>query len=143
MLRKAGGRRNSPQHIKVKQQIAQALGKLELERGMDREIDDRCCPEISSIFVLTARLNHSCDPNAYVIGQGFIDARIDVMAFRTILPGEEILISYIGRGQQQSGGRRRQQQSTMKRRRELYAKYMFTCECSLCCSDNGVSQVGG
>mmetsp|Transcript_1061 Transcript_1061/g.1443 ORF Transcript_1061/g.1443 Transcript_1061/m.1443 type:complete len:134 (-) Transcript_1061:38-439(-) len=104
-------------------EVEQALGKTRLERGMDREIKELVSPEISCLFLLTAIMNHSCEPNAHVVSQEFIDANIDVVAVRTILPGEEILISYIGR---------ERNKSARQRQRELLAKYMFTCNCTLC-----------
>lgn len=108
------------------EQIAKALGKSQLERGMDRLIEEKVAPEISSMFVLTARINHSCQPNAQVMAQEFVDARIDLIAAQDIVPGEEILISYI----------QCRKKSTAQRRRELQTKYLFTCDC-IQCSDKG------
>jgi hypothetical protein len=127
LLRKNG--RDSPRHNANMQQVAQSLsGKDQLERGMDREIEAKVAPELCAIFPLTARCNHSCEPNAKVQSQEFVDARIDVVAKRDISAGEEILISYIG-GDYGSGMGKK---ATFQRRRELQAKYMFLCDCPLC-----------
>ena len=126
ILRKSSGRRDSIEHQAWMKQIAQALfGKEQLERGMDRWIDEMVAPEICGAFPLTARCNHSCAPNAEVRRE-FADAHIDVVAVRDIVPGEEILISYIG---VQPGYDKR---STIQRRRELQAKYLFFCDCTVC-----------
>lgn len=92
---------------------------------MDRLVDEQVAPWISGIFRLTAHLNHSCEPNAMVMSQEFVDDHVDLVAKRDILAGEEILISYI----QGVDGR---QKSSHQRRRELEAKYLFTCRCSKC-----------
>lgn len=109
------------------QQVAMVLSngtKNQLERGMDRLIDEQVAPWITGIFVLTAHLNHSCEPNAMVVSQEFVDAHVDLVAKRDILAGEEILISYIQGVENQK--------STHQRRRELEAKYLFTCGCRKC-----------
>ncbi|EEC50918.1 predicted protein [Phaeodactylum tricornutum CCAP 1055/1] len=125
ILRNSGGR-GSKRHEGLMKQVAQALGSQRLERGMDRVVEDKVAPEIVAVFPLTARINHSCVPNAQVQSQEFVDARIDVVALRDIAAGEEITISYIGCGRT-SGSK-----STSRRRRELLAKYLFTCECPRC-----------
>jgi len=127
LLRKTGSR-DSEEHQTIMKQIAQSLGRDRLERGMDRDIESRVAPEICAIFPLTARCNHSCEPNAQVRSQEFIDARIDIVALRDLQPGEELLISYISVG---AGVGKR---STAQRRRELQAKYLFHCDCVRCTS---------
>jgi len=132
LLRKYG--RDSDAHKSHMQQVAMALSSgssnnkntTKLERGMDRLVEEKVAPWITGIFTLTAYMNHSCEPNAMVVSQEFVDAHIDLVAKRDILPGEEILISYIQGVQQQK--------STNQRRRELQAKYLFTCGCSKCTS---------
>lgn len=118
--------RDSQQHQANMKQVAQALGREHLERGMDRTIEEKVAPEICAVFPLTARCNHSCEPNAQVRSQEFIDAHIDVVALRDLEAGEELLISYIPVG---AGVGKR---STVQRRRELQAKYLFHCDCSRC-----------
>ena len=110
-------------------QVAQALvGSDVLQRGMDRDIETKVAPEICAVFPLTARCNHSCEPNAQVRSQEFVDCHIDVVALRDLAVGEELLISYIPVG---AGVGKR---STKQRRRELQAKYLFCCDCPICSS---------
>ena len=118
--------RDSKEHQANMKQVAQALGRESLHRGMDRDIESKVAPEICAVFPLTARCNHSCEPNAQVRSQEFVDAHIDVVALRDLHPGEELLISYIPAG---AGVGKR---STFQRRRELQAKYLFYCDC-VCC----------
>jgi len=131
LLRQSGGR-GSPQHVKWMAQVAKALGSNsgQLERGMDRSIEEKVAPEIVALFCLTARINHSCDPNAEVRSQEFVDKYIDVVARRDIQAGEELTISYIGVG---AGVGKK---STSRRRRQLQAKYLFSCDCELCSTDS-------
>lgn len=127
LLRKSMNR-ESPDHQENMKQLARALGREKLERGMDRDIEEKVAPEICAVFPLTARCNHSCSPNAQVKSQEFVDAHIDILALRDIQVGEELLISYIPVG---TGVGKR---STTQRRRELQAKYLFFCDCNLCSS---------
>jgi len=79
-----------------------------------------------ALFPLTARINHSCRPNAQIRGQEFVDCRIDLVALDDVQKGEEITISYVATGF--GVGRKRKHQ----RRRELAAKYLFHCNCAEC-----------
>eukprot|EP00980_Cylindrotheca_fusiformis_P006792 scaffold1419_cov90-Cylindrotheca_fusiformis.AAC.3 len=114
-------------------QIANALGgRSQLERGMDREIEDLVSPSISAIFRLTSHLNHSCGcPNALVLSQEFVDAHMDLVSIRDILPGEEILIRYIPCCRNNNNNNNKAA-ATLQRQRELMAKYLFLCDCNLC-----------
>lgn len=126
LLRKSTSR-DSEEHQANMRKVAQALvGSDTLQRGMDRDIEAKVAPEICAVFPLTARCNHSCEPNAQVRSQEFVDSHIDVVALRDLAAGEELLISYIPVG---AGVGKR---STVQRRRDLQAKYLFHCECSLC-----------
>jgi len=129
LLRATGGR-GSERHDQVKRQVACALGAKSgvLERGMDRNVDEKVAPEIAGLFLLTARINHACNTaaKAEVHSQEFVDARIDVVAVQDIEAGEEITISYIEKSARNNRERRQ---------RELRAKYMFQCNCA-CCQDN-------
>jgi hypothetical protein len=130
LLRAAGGR-GSERHLAWMKEVAHALGSETLQRTMDQEVEDLVCVEVVAIFSLTARINHSCDPNAEVRSQQYVDCCIDVVAKRDIQPGEEITISYInneGRTGNSSHDRNR-------RLRELKAKYLFTCDCHRCAID--------
>lgn len=126
LLRQVGGNRDSPSHSARLHQVAQALGRPQLERGLDRVVESLVAPEIVGLFPLTARVNHSCDPNAQVQSQEFADSRVDVVALRDIVAGEEVTISYIGIGH--GVGKK----TLARRRRELQAKYLFVCDCRFC-----------
>ena len=124
LLRHSGGW-GSDKHEQYMQQLAQALGSdnNKLDRNMDYEIEKRVAPAIAGLFTLTARLNHSCQPNAAVQAQVFMDCHIDVVALENIARDEEITISYLGPVRNAP---------TARRRRELRAKYLFECACPLC-----------
>jgi len=127
-----------------------------LERGMDRTLNQRVAPDICAMFPLTARINHSCDAaggrapeqfldddntttttttttnekvNAQVMSQVFVDCHIDLVATRTIHPGQEVLISYLDGG---GGGAGRRHKSVHRRQDELRTKYLFDCACPAC-----------
>jgi hypothetical protein len=127
VLRATGGR-GSFQHDTVKAQVALALGSDEgtLQRGMDREVQEKVAAHIAALFLLTARINHSCDPNACIQSQVFRDAHMDLVALRDIARGEQLTISYIATGHGVG------HKSTSRRRRELQSKYMFWCTCLKC-----------
>ena len=127
-LRRASGGWGTPRYEENRKALAIALvGKEELPgRGsnMDRELYERLAPPLAALFSLTARLNHSCQPNAQLEAQVFVDCHVDVVATRPISVGEEITISYLGPVRPSS--------TSTRRRRELRAKYLFDCQCSLC-----------
>ena len=128
LVRSVGGRGTS-RHAEMRQTVAQALGeKTSFSRGMDRAVDDRVTPQVVAVFPLTARINHSCRPNAEIRSQQFTDARIDVCAIQDIEAGQEISISYIGTGPSSAGGR----QGRRRRQTELQQKYLFVCDCPRC-----------
>jgi SET domain len=134
LLRKTNyGGLGSEAHNRHMEQLASALGTEKFHRGMDRDIEALVAPEVSAIFPLTTRCNHSCDPNAQIRSQEFADARIDVVATRPIGAGEEICISYI-----ELGGVRRGRRSKFQRQKELLARYLFKCTCSLCANGDGL-----
>mmetsp|Transcript_22770 Transcript_22770/g.53960 ORF Transcript_22770/g.53960 Transcript_22770/m.53960 type:complete len:266 (-) Transcript_22770:18-815(-) len=138
------GGRQAESHARHKAQLALALSggtSDKFERGVDRQLDEIVCPELTALFPLTTQCNHSCRPNAQVQSQKFADSLIDVVAVQDIHPGDEILISYISLGHASNGGGDgggggpsggRPRRSTFQRRRELSAKYLFTCMCEEC-----------
>jgi hypothetical protein len=131
LLRKTNyGGLGSEAHNKHMQQLAAALGKDRLYRGMDKEIESLVAPEIIALFPLTIHCNHSCHPNAQVRSQEFIDAHIDVVAIRDIPEDSEVCISYIGLGDFRWGRR-----SKFQRQKELQARYLFHCECERCTNE--------
>lgn len=127
-LKRASGGWGTPRYEANRRDLALALvGKEELPgRGSntDRELDDQLAPPLAALFSLTARLNHSCQPNAQLEAQAFVDCHVDVVAIQNIRPGEEITISYLGPV--------RSSTPTARRRRELRAKYLFDCRCPMC-----------
>lgn len=127
VLRSTGGR-GSAQHTLIKEQVASALGSDDktLQRGMDREVQEKVATQVAALFQLTARINHSCSPNAVIQSQMFSDAYMDLIALNDIEQGEQITISYIAWGHGVG------QKSTSRRRRELQAKYLFFCNCPKC-----------
>merc|ERR1711936_375902 len=72
---------------------------------------------------IAAHINHSCDPNTFVIDQGRVQITV---AARTILAGEEISHIYFGHFG-----------DTTKEKRQEYIlkKYNFLCNCNACEND--------
>lgn len=64
------------------------------------------------------KINHSCDPNAFVMMNG---PRISVRALKPILKDEEVYISYIDNTHPYS-----------RRQQDLQSRWFFTCSCSKC-----------
>jgi len=122
--------RGSKEHERHMKTIATMLGSKDgkLGRQMDRAIEEKCAIKTISIFTLTCRMNHSCEPSAEVQSQVFVDNHIDVIALRDIAPGEEITISYINLGKNAG----RIATDRVKRMRQLQSRYLFLCDCSLC-----------
>ena len=72
-----------------------------------------------ALFPLVSRINHACDPNAFVMfSQSGL--AVGVKAYRKIAPGEEISVSYLPLGMSYS------------RRQDGLQRWGFTCACSLC-----------
>ncbi|KAF2463037.1 SET domain-containing protein [Lindgomyces ingoldianus] len=63
-------------------------------------------------------INHSCDPNAFVVMDG---PEVAIRALRPIKKDEEIVVSYIDITNPYS-----------RRQSELKARWFFTCKCSKC-----------
>jgi hypothetical protein len=83
--------------------------------------------EGNALFVVHSCLNHSCRPNAQVVGglKDCLDARIKVEAIRPIVKGEEVTISYIDT-----------RLPTEERRKTLKACYGFECRCQRCIEES-------
>lgn len=77
---------------------------------------------------MAARMNHSCDPNAEVRGQEYVDCNIDIVARRNVTAGEELCISYVKIESQPSSSAI----ARNRRKRDLKARYLFDCQCSRC-----------
>lgn len=118
--------RSSETHETLKRAVARHLGRYSLDRDMDKQMDEQLTPALSAIFVLAARINHSCCPNAQVQSQVFVDNHIDLIAIDDIAPGEEITISYLPP--------RPMRRAT--RQRQLRARYLFHCSCPGCKTNN-------
>lgn len=75
----------------------------------------------SALYVTSAYLNHSCDPNAlYRIEPDTHGDRVFIASIRPIEKGEQIFISYVSR-------------NLGKTERQLsLSKYGFVCNCSRC-----------
>ncbi|KAI9809070.1 MAG: hypothetical protein M1825_002359 [Sarcosagium campestre] len=67
---------------------------------------------------LAASINHSCDPNSFIIFDG---PRMSVRSRRQIKKGEEVTISYIDSSE-----------PFQRRQSDLKERYFFTCNCSKC-----------
>ena len=72
---------------------------------------------------VAGHINHSCDPNTFVIDIGRVQATV---ASRTIVPGEEICHIYFGH----FGNTNRE-----KRQAHLLQTYHFSCDCAACKND--------
>jgi len=129
MIRNTGGRGTSRQQ-QVASDVARLLGSKDgkLTRNMDRMIEDKCVVKMGGIFTLTAQMNHSCDPNAEIRSQEYVDCNIDIVAKEEIHEGEEICISYVNLGPNPSYS----VVARNRRRRELSSRYLFNCQCSRC-----------
>lgn len=134
LLRNIPGGRGSSQHTDCMKKVAHVLGAKDgkLDRQMDRLVEDQCAIQTISLFTLTCRINHSCDPCAQVQSQVFVDNHIDLVALRDIEEGEEITISYINLGKNAG----RVATDRVKRMRELQSRYLFLCDCVRCRADN-------
>mmetsp|Transcript_23989 Transcript_23989/g.33634 ORF Transcript_23989/g.33634 Transcript_23989/m.33634 type:complete len:182 (+) Transcript_23989:138-683(+) len=107
----------------------EALPLAEDRKQLKKQLscDDDSVPYVSgtAIFKLHSCLNHSCLPNAEVVG-GLVDrndATIKVVALKPIRKGEEVLISYIENPELKSRD---------ERRKELKGCYLFDCNCQAC-----------
>lgn len=78
-------------------------------------------PEFIGVFLLCARLNHSCSPSACVSWNTTLSQQV-VYAIKDIQPGEQITISYLGS----------LLASRDVRQRFLRQLHHFTCLCDVC-----------
>jgi hypothetical protein len=104
----------------ARSEAIKALGGI-LTRELNHDIRQVVTVDYAAIFGLTSRINHSCDPNAEVLSQGYMDCHVDIVARRDLEVGEELLICYLHKIQSRS-----------RRQRVLHAKYLFWCKCHLC-----------
>ena len=73
------------------------------------------------LYLDSAVLNHSCDPNASHV---FINEKLSIRALRQIKKGEEICIQYCDTRQEK-----------MTRQNALKEVYKFDCDCNRCCQE--------
>jgi hypothetical protein len=75
--------------------------------------------QLRGLFPLVSRINHACDPNAFVMfsQSGF---SVGIKAYRDIAPGEELSVSYLHLGM------------PSEKRQEGLRRWGFTCSCELC-----------
>lgn len=79
-----------------------------------------------SIFDVLCRLNHSCKPN--LIHYVDDDSMTSCIAARPIKSGEQLFINYLVGSEFGSAE---------ERRAEIKDSWHFTCECELCCDNDG------
>jgi hypothetical protein len=132
LLRECG--RGTLKHKKVMSELAKALGSPDgtLNRSMDKDIARQCAVRTASLFPLTAKTNHSCDPNCEALHGVFPNSRTDIVASKDIEKGEELTISYIniGPGTGKANTRRNHRQKLLR------ARYLFMCDCPRCKNDS-------
>lgn len=77
------------------------------------------------LFTLHSCLNHSCKPNAQVVGglRDSSDCKIRIVALRPIEKNEEIFITYI---------EDENKKDSKTRQNELKGGYLFNCDCIQC-----------
>jgi hypothetical protein len=85
------------------------------------------------VFETLSMINHSCCPNSFYISSWNPiqkTPRADIYALQTINAGEEITFSYVSSSQ-----------SRVARQAEIYAGWMFKCDCERCQLAGDDSQV--
>lgn len=75
---------------------------------------------------LVAKINHSCEPNAFVVYDG---PRLSVRSLRPIKEDEEVFIAYTDGTS-----------SFRQRQKQLQEQYYFTCQCSKCTQKENAPQ---
>ena len=88
----------------------------------------QCAVMVAAICPFSARINHSCDPNAELKSQEYVDGHVDVVARRDISVGEEVTIAYID-------STSRRMSSRFRRQRELRSRDRCECVCERCSDD--------
>lgn len=101
-----------------------ALRELIDEQGMDTLFPPL---DGTAFYALICRINHSCDPNVRVVyvNSPEFGLQATLIALRPILPGEELLQSYIDQFQPFSV------------RQNALKDYGFQCECTKCVAERG------
>lgn len=81
----------------------------------------------TAFYALICRINHSCEPNVRVtyVNSPEFGLQAHLLALRPILPGEELLQSYIDQFQPYAA------------RHKALKDYGFQCECTKCITERG------
>ncbi|KAL8826335.1 MAG: hypothetical protein Q9191_003866, partial [Dirinaria sp. TL-2023a] len=138
-LQNASGAKNEDglstwQTIELMSQAAKSYGNLQEDLGVIQEATARILTNTHTLTTptldplglclspLSARLNHSCEPNTFIVFSG---PTLSVRSLTPITPNTELTISYIDNTVPYS-----------LRNHELSTRYFFTCTCSLCSTAN-------
>ncbi|CAG4930487.1 histone-lysine N-trimethyltransferase SMYD5 [Colias croceus] len=103
-----------------------------LYKDVENESGQFLNTEGSGLFQLQSACNHSCAPNAES-SFPYGNHRIQLKAVKTIMPGEEICISYLDECSLQ--------RSRHSRQKELAENYLFVCWCDRCTSESSQPDV--
>ncbi|CAK1555209.1 unnamed protein product [Leptosia nina] len=98
-----------------------------LYKDVENEAGQFLNTEGSGLFKLQSACNHSCAPNAES-SFPYGNHRIQLKAVKTIMPGDEICISYLDECSLQ--------RSRHSRQKELAENYLFLCDCERCVSES-------
>lgn len=106
--------------------VDELLGAASAEAGVARAdavdfFEGRTSAPLLGVFRLHSKLNHSCAPNAEARSYTFADATVDVVALKPIVPGDEILITYVD-----------PKDPVKLRARRLWENHGFVCDCARC-----------
>ncbi|KAJ4451389.1 hypothetical protein ANN_02851 [Periplaneta americana] len=104
-----------------KQQLDSFIDKV--YEDLDEEAGGFLNSEGSALYSLQSACNHSCDPNAMPTFP-HSNFQLVMTAVKDIVPGEEILISYLDECALE--------RSRHSRHKILRENYLFTCHCSKC-----------
>eukprot|EP01097_Dermamoeba_algensis_P008772 TRINITY_DN5967_c0_g1_i1.p1 TRINITY_DN5967_c0_g1~~TRINITY_DN5967_c0_g1_i1.p1 ORF type:complete len:328 (+),score=62.61 TRINITY_DN5967_c0_g1_i1:673-1656(+) len=86
----------------------------------ENEVMKSMCISAAGLFPVIDSVNHSCQPNVAVVSC-FPDFRLQLVAIRPIMKGDEICFSYID-----------EDQNGIWRRQRLKEMYLFDCQCPKC-----------
>ncbi|CAH4033988.1 unnamed protein product [Pieris brassicae] len=103
-----------------------------LYKDVENEAGQFLNNEGSGLYQLQSASNHSCTPNAESTFP-YGNHRIQLKALKTIVPGEEICISYLDECSLQ--------RSRHSRQKELAENYLFLCGCEKCLSESNQPDV--
>lgn len=114
----------SPSQLNIFKSLANSYNDRQSELGIFETNAFNLDSSASAIFVVMARFNHSCSPNAKASFHPST-GKLRVFALCTIFAGEEICTSYINRNTLYGSAR-------ATRQRLLEAGWRFNCTCTCC-----------